>query len=363
MAVRTQALDRVLEALSPALAAELDRVVTETRDALEKEFQKRLQTAVKDAETATQNAAQLQLQQAVVETRDAVQKQVTEQLEQQFKKTLETATNQLKKTLEATTTQLKSEFSSERTRLQEQLDQWRIFAETQKQLADASSQAEILARFLKLAESFAPNLAVYVTKADGLALWKSRGKTIFPEIISEETTDPEFYFKAINVRGKIVAAVYGAPPHKAEALDFLTASMARAIEVFGLKLRTPVPKPVVASETTVAVAASAPSAASTSASAPDGDDPKLHAEARRTARLLISEIKLYHEQELKEGREHSDIYQRLRKEIDSGREQYNQKVSSAVLTARDYFHEELVRILTENDASRLGAAYPGPMNS
>lgn len=341
MALQTKALDRLLEALSPALSAELDRVVTETRDTLEQEFQKRLQTAVKDTETSTQSAAQLDLQKAVAETRDAVRKQVTEELEQKFKQTLEGKTNQLQ-----------SGFAEERARLQEQLTQWRVFAETQRQLAEASSQAEILARFLKLAESFAPSLAVYVTKADGLALWKSRGKTIFPEIISEETTDPEFYFKALNVRGKDVAAVYAAQPYKTEALDFLAASIERAIEVFGLKLRTPVPKPVVATETTVAVPVPVPA-----------EDKKSHAEARKTARLLISEIKLYHEQELKEGREHSDIYQRLQKEIDNGREQYNQRVTAPVLASRDYFHEELVRILTENDPSLLGAAYPGPRHS
>src|SRR5206468_11619925 len=53
---------------------------------------------------------------------------------------------------------------------------------------------------------------VYVIKADGLALWKSRGDGAFPEIISQQTTDPESYFRAITVRGKTVAAV-SAMPH------------------------------------------------------------------------------------------------------------------------------------------------------
>ena len=52
----------------------------------------------------------------------------------------------------------------------------------------------------------------------------------------------------------------------------------------------------------------------------------------------------------------------LQKEIDHGREMYNQQVPVSA-GSRDYFHEELVRILTENDASLLGEAYPGPMNS
>ena len=61
MELKTQALDRVLEALSPALAAELDRVVAETRQTLEEEFQKRLQIAVQDAEENTKAAADAQM--------------------------------------------------------------------------------------------------------------------------------------------------------------------------------------------------------------------------------------------------------------------------------------------------------------
>jgi hypothetical protein len=123
-----------------------------------------------------------------------------------------------------------------------------------------------------------------------------------------------------------------------------------------------------ASETTTAVPrpsatkAESPAAAATAAR-PESDDKKAHADARRIARLLVSEIKLYHEQELREGREHSDIYDRLQKEIDLGREAYTHRVPGFVLAAHDYFHEELVRILGENDLSRMGAAYPGPVTS
>src|SRR2546425_4303300 len=226
MELKTQALDRVLEALSPALAAELDRVVAETRQTLEQEFQKRLQTAVREAETATKTSADALMARAVAETKEATKKQVSAELEERFRgKTAETAAH------------LKGEASAERARLQEQVDQWRVFAETQRQLAEASSQPEILARFLKIAQPFAAGLGLYVAKADGLALWKHRGNGAFPAIISQETTDPESYFRTITVRDKTVAAVCGVPPFKSEALDFLSTSLQHAIEVFGLKLR------------------------------------------------------------------------------------------------------------------------------
>jgi hypothetical protein len=346
MDLKTQALDRLLALLSPALSQELDRVVQATTERLEQEHQQRLQHAVSEAESAVQARAVSAQEQAVEEARQAARKQA-EELEQQFQQRFSEATDRLK-----------AEAAAERDQLQRQLDQWRLFAEVQQQLTEASSQPEILSRFLKLAESFSHGVAVYVAKADGLALWKSRGNGAFPNIISKDTTDPDAYFRTVTIRGKAVAAVCAAPPFKGEALDFLTASLERAVEGFGLKLRSPLPKPMI-SEKTVAVAAAA--AANVSG---DGntEDQKAHTEARRTARLLVSEIKLYHQQELENGRQHRDIYERLRKEIDLGRETYTHRVPRTVLAAHDYFHEELVRILGEDDPSRLGPAYPGPIH-
>jgi hypothetical protein len=352
MELKTQALDRVLEALSPALATELDRVVNETRETLEQEFQKRVQGAVREAENETTAACAIQRDRAVAEAKETTRKQVSEALEQKFREELS-----------ETTTKLSSEAAAHRAKLQEQLDQWRVFAEAQRELAESSSQSEILSRFLRLAHPFAAGLAVYVTKADGLALWKSRGKGAFPDIISQETTDPESYFRTITVRGKAVGAICAAPSFKGEALDFLAASLERAIEVFGLKLRAPVPKAILSETTGAVLVSSTPAAVPSAAADMSADDQKAHAEARRTARLLVSEIKLYHEQELDNGRQNGDIYQRLQKEIDLGREAYSHRVAKGVLASHDYFHEELVRILGENDPSRLGVAYPGPMKS
>ncbi len=354
MELKTHGLERVLEALSPALARELDRIVSDTRQALEEDFQNRLESAVREAEQDRKALAEAQLVHAIADAKESMRKQVSQDLEERFNAKLAD-----------TVSQVKREASDERTRfqgrlaeLQEQLEEWRTFAESQRQLVEASSQAEILTRFLQLGQPFAAGLALYVAKRDGLALWKSRGEGAFPEIISEKTTDPEFYFRTISVRGKPVAAVYAVPLFRSEVLDFLTSSLQHAIDFFALKLKAPVPNSAVMSrDHDAAVSAGAPTRNAEPA------DPKAHAEARRTARLLVSEIKLYHEQELKEGREHADIYTRLQKEIDLGRETYKRRVAAPVLGAHDYFHEELIRILTENDPSRMGAAYPGPMNS
>jgi hypothetical protein len=91
------------------------------------------------------------------------------------------------------------------------------------------------------------------------------------------------------------------------------------------------------------------------------EEERLHSDAKRFARLLVSEIKLYNEQRVLEGRENRDIYVRLKRDIDRSREMYQKRVSPAVSRKLDYFHDELVRILGDNDPSNLGSDYPGPM--
>jgi hypothetical protein len=76
--------------------------------------------------------------------------------------------------------------------------------------------------------------------------------------------------------------------------------------------------------------------------------------ARRYARLLISEIKLYNEGAVRMGREQRDLLSRLRDEIGRARSLYEERVPQTV-TARDrYFDDELRQILADGDASRLG---------
>lgn len=89
------------------------------------------------------------------------------------------------------------------------------------------------------------------------------------------------------------------------------------------------------------------------------DERRLHNDARRFARLLVSEIKLYNEQKVKEGRDSSDLYDRLKEAIDRSREMYDKRVQPPVAAKFDYFHYELVNTLAEGDDNKLGAGYPG----
>lgn len=107
--------------------------------------------------------------------------------------------------------------------------------------------------------------------------------------------------------------------------------------------------------------AAEPEAAETQEEAkPVPEEEKLHSDAKRFARLLVSEIKLYNEHHVIEGRENRDLYIRLKRDIDRSREMYEMRVSPNVSRKVDYFHDEIIRILGDNDPSTLGSDYPGP---
>ena len=77
------------------------------------------------------------------------------------------------------------------------------------------------------------------------------------------------------------------------------------------------------------------------------------AAAQRYARLLVSEIKLYHEAEVVAGRRDRDLTTRLGGEIARARVLYEQRVAEDIRQTTDYFHAELVRTLAEGDESLL----------
>lgn len=75
--------------------------------------------------------------------------------------------------------------------------------------------------------------------------------------------------------------------------------------------------------------------------------------ARRYARLLVSEIKLYHEPDVIAGRLERDLMTRLGGEIVRARVLYEQRVPASARCGADYFNEELVRTLADGDATLI----------
>ena len=126
------------------------------------------------------------------------------------------------------------------------------------------------------------------------------------------------------------------------------------------ELHSPGPAPTYVRLMTEPNPAPQPAASALSANGAIGEEEKAHNDARRFARLLVSEIKLYNEQKVAEGRRGGDLYDRLKEDIDRSRQMYEKRVTPVVAARFDYFYDELVSTLAEGDPSKLGSDCPGP---
>lgn len=90
------------------------------------------------------------------------------------------------------------------------------------------------------------------------------------------------------------------------------------------------------------------------------EEQKLHKDAKRFAKLLVSEIELYNKVKVADGRRNKDLYVRLKSDIDRSRQTFDKRFGKVLSKGFDHFHDELVRILAANDPSLLGPEYPGP---
>jgi hypothetical protein len=89
------------------------------------------------------------------------------------------------------------------------------------------------------------------------------------------------------------------------------------------------------------------------------EDAEVHKKAKRFAKLLVDEIKLYNQAKVAEGRQNRDLYDRLREDIEKSRATYEKRYGQTPAASGNYFNQEVVRILAENDASLLGGNFPG----
>ena len=85
----------------------------------------------------------------------------------------------------------------------------------------------------------------------------------------------------------------------------------------------------------------------------------LHRRANRVAKVAMQDIKLLRPKDVKAGREHKDICQRLRSDLDKARKEYDRRFRPISDHPVDYFHHWMVEILAEGDVEALGE-YPYP---
>jgi hypothetical protein len=160
----------------------------------------------------------------------------------------------------------------------------------------------------------------------------------------------------IAVGGRVVAVLYAAPGPEtasagdgtwAETIEILARHAGRCLEVLTFSR---------AAATPASVDRAPHAAADVRRSEADGlsDSMRQEESARRYARLLISELKLYNETAVEEGRRSHDLLARLGPEVERARRLYEEKIPAVVRERASWFDEELVRTLAGGDASMLG---------
>ena len=85
----------------------------------------------------------------------------------------------------------------------------------------------------------------------------------------------------------------------------------------------------------------------------------LHRRANRVAKVAMQDIKLLRPKDVESGRQHKDICNRLRGDLDKARKEYDRRFRAISDHPVDYFHHWMLEILAGGDRGALGE-YPYP---
>ena len=290
-----------------------------------------------------------------------------------------------------------------------------------RSIQESSSQTDILRSLVDGAAHFASRAALFVVKGDIASGWQARGfddnsgikklsvatnqglvgKSMdghSPSIGTAAEFDGNFVeqFGApkkgnvlvvpLLVRDKTPALLYADSGGRTDgecdnaALQLLTRSAGLWLEILTLRKATasaaataeapaieaPAPPAEEPPQAAAAAASAAPAPAPVHHEAPahaatdgaHGADAEVHKKAKRFAKLLVDEIKLYNQTKVNEGRKHKDLYSRLKEDIEKSRASYDKRYGNTAAAGGNYFNEEVVRVLAENDEAVLGSGFP-----
>jgi hypothetical protein len=256
---------------------------------------------------------------------------------------------------------------------------------------ESGSQAEILRHLLEGEARFARRVALFVVKGSAINGWQGIGfedneaiKTVNVNTGSglveraiqarnpaggsaqefdagfissmKAPADDQCLVLPLVVKDKVAAVIYadaGTVPGgtlDASGLQALTRFAAIWLELAALrKAGGSATEDIPQIQSAAVMASSAPAIS-------EEDD--LHKKARRFAKLLVEEIKLYNQPRVEEGRQHKDLYDRLKVDIEKSRSTYDKRYAESAVASADYFTQELIRILAGNDVSLMGAGFP-----
>jgi|SRR5579864_2802198 len=261
---------------------------------------------------------------------------------------------------------------------------------------ESGSQADILRHLLEGEARFAGRVALFVVKGSAISGWQGigfedndaikalsiqTGSGLVGKAIQAKNpaagsatefdagfvksmkgpADGQCLVLPLVVKDKVAAMIYadaGTVPGgtlDSSGLQALTRFAAIWLELAALRKAggSAAAEDVAQPQPVAAMAASAPA----SAAAAGSEEDELHKKARRFAKLLVEEIKLYNQPRVEEGRQHKDLYERLKVDIEKSRSTYDKRYAESAVASADYFTQELIRILADNDASLMGASF------
>jgi hypothetical protein len=280
-------------------------------------------------------------------------------------------------------------------------------------IQEGNSQSEILRHLLEGAARFAGRVALFVVKGGVVNGWQGIGfedNDVIRNVSLESSGglagqavqgrmvaagpvaqfDPGFenlvrtpaqdncVVLPLVVKDKVAALVYAdgglttSGSMDVSAMTALTRFVALWLEVCALRKSGAAAPLVEEAQTFYAAAANVATPAASSVPAnfpagvpvsspgfsPDGDESDLHKKAKRFAKLLVEEIKLYNQPKVAEGKQNRDLYDRLREDIEKSRATYDKRYGDSPVAAADYFTQELIRILADSDVTLMGVGFP-----
>lgn len=290
-------------------------------------------------------------------------------------------------------------------------------AEFARDVECTADQGKILARLIEGSAALAPRVLLFIIKDAALRGWAGRGfanlalrnitvpladDTVLGEaarsccavqespmsrqgnaaLTTQLGTPAEQLAVPLWVRDRVAAILYADTMDGVwypDAITVMTSLAALSLEALPARVRYP--RPVGTGSQAIPILDAEPVEAKQAPAAPEPRPvPKTHAapepevheinedevaelpeaspesgqgEAVRFARLLVSEIALYNERAIEEGRRTKDLYQRLKDDIERSRKMYEQRFSPTQQGGTNHFRDELIRTIAGGDRSAI----------
>lgn len=280
----------------------------------------------------------------------------------------------------------------------------RILYATINKIEQGKSQTDIISTFIEGANKFLSRVCVFVIKENNFVGWYSKGftgssditdtsirlvivpltaNTVLKDVAESGLTfigtpadhpenwillnrfggkrPQEIIAVPMNIKNKVMAVFYGdqVPTNNKidckEELEILTKFATMTIDLL------PIREKLIAKERTKEISEVPPPLPEVEKVVPttpvvpmiSKEEEEWHKSAKRLAKVLVSDIMLYHAEEVEIGRREGNIYKRLRDVIERSKETFRERVKPQVLEKIDYLYEELVRTVCEGNHNLL----------